>query len=239
MKETKPYLSAESKKKQVESMFDNIAPRYDFLNRFFSMRIDVLWRKKLVDWIKKDQPKSILDVATGTGDLAIALYKGIKTNVLAVDISQQMLNVAIEKVKKLGLSQNIIFEKADAEKLPFEGNKFDVISVAFGVRNFENLEKGLSELRRVVKNEGSVYILEFSKMEGFLAPLYQFYFKKIMPFVGKIISKDNRAYTYLPDSVEHFPNGEKMKKILLEVGFREVEYQKMSLGIVTIYKAKK
>lgn len=239
MKEVKPYQSGCDKKTQVENMFDSIAPKYDFLNRLFSMRIDVLWRKKLVEWIKEDKPKSILDVATGTGDLAIALQKGIEIDVVAVDLSQQMLNVAKRKVRKLGLDKKIIFKKADAENLPFESNKYDVVSVAFGVRNFENLAKGLTELKRVVKENGSVYILEFSKIEGILAPFYRFYFKKIMPFIGRLVSRDESAYTYLPNSVELFPYGEKMKKILIEIGFREVEYKKMSLGIVTIYKAKK
>lgn len=239
MGQVKPYQTEESKKIQVESMFDNIAPQYDFMNRLFSLRIDVLWRKEIVKWIAEDTPKSILDVATGTGDLAIALQNGIKIDIVGVDISQQMLNVAIKKVEKLNLWEKITFHKADAENLPFESNKFDAISVAFGVRNFENLKKGLSELRRVVKEGRNVYILEFSKIEGILSPFYQFYFRKIMPLIGRLVSKDDKAYTYLPDSVEKFPYGEKMKNILLEVGFRAVEYKKLSLGIVTIYKAKK
>lgn len=239
MKQVTPYNTEASKKSQVEDMFDNIAPKYDLLNHLLSMKIDVLWRNTLVKWMNKDQPKAVLDVATGTGDLAIAVQKGTNAQVTGLDLSQQMLNVGIEKVKKLNLDSKISMMKGDAENLPFEDNKFDAVSVAFGVRNFENLTKGLSELRRVVKQGSSVYILEFSKVEGFMAPLYMFYFKNILPFIGKMVSKDNRAYTYLPDSVNAFPYGEKMKKILLDTGFSRVEFRKLSLGIATIYKATK
>lgn len=239
MEQVKPYNQEESKKTQVEDMFDNIAGKYDLLNHVLSMKIDVLWRNKLVKMLSKDHPKLVLDVATGTGDLAVAIQKGTGTKVVGLDLSQKMLDVGIEKVKKLGLDSNISMMKGDAENLPFEDNKFDAVSVAFGVRNFENLEKGLAELRRVVKENGSVYILEFSKVEGVLGPVYQFYFKHILPKIGRLVSKDNRAYTYLPDSVNAFPFGEKMKKILLETGFKKVAYIKLSLGIATIYKATK
>lgn len=239
MKQVTPYNTEAGKKKEVEDMFDNIAPKYDLLNHVLSMKIDVLWRNTLVKWMNADQPKEVLDVATGTGDLAIAVQKGTGAKMIGLDLSQQMLNVGIEKIKKINLTDQIEMVKGDAENLPFESNKFDAVSVAFGVRNFENLEKGLSELKRVVKEEKSVYILEFSKVEGFLAPFYMFYFKNILPQIGKLISKDNRAYTYLPDSVNAFPFGEKMKSILLNVGFRKVEYKKLSLGIATIYKATK
>jgi len=234
-----PYNNEQSKKTQVEDMFDNIAPKYDLLNHVLSMKIDVLWRNTLVKWMSKDAPKLVLDVATGTGDLAIAVQKGTGAEIIGLDLSQQMLNVAIEKIKKIQLTEKISMVKGDAENLPFEDNKFDAVSVAFGVRNFENLEKGLVELRRVVKENASVYILEFSKVEGFLAPFYMFYFKNILPQIGKLVSKDNRAYTYLPDSVNAFPYGEKMKSILESTGFKKVEYKKLSLGIATIYKATK
>ena len=237
--QVKPYNTDQSKKTEVEDMFDNIAPKYDLLNHVLSMKIDVLWRNTLVKWMNKDAPKLVLDVATGTGDLAIAVQKGTGAEVVGLDLSQQMLNVGIDKIKKLNLDQKISMQKGDAENLPFEDNKFDAVSVAFGVRNFENLEKGLAELRRVVKENSSVYILEFSKVEGFLAPFYMFYFKNILPQIGKLVSKDNRAYTYLPDSVNAFPFGEKMKQILLDTGYRKVEYKKLSLGIATIYKATK
>ena len=234
-----PYNTNQSKKTQVEDMFDNIAPKYDLLNHVLSMKIDVLWRNNLVKWMRKDHPKLVLDVATGTGDLAIAVQKGLEAEVVGLDLSQQMLNVGIDKIKKINLSDKITMQKGDAENLTFEDNKFDAVSVAFGVRNFENLEKGLAELRRVVKENGSVFILEFSKVEGFLGPFYMFYFKNILPQIGKLVSKDNRAYTYLPDSVNAFPFGEKMKQILLDTGYSKVEYKKLSLGIATIYKATK
>ncbi|WP_415329505.1 bifunctional demethylmenaquinone methyltransferase/2-methoxy-6-polyprenyl-1,4-benzoquinol methylase UbiE [Chryseobacterium sp. MMS23-Vi53] len=220
-------------------MFDNIAPKYDLLNRVLSLKIDVLWRNTLVKWMKNDNPQEVLDVATGTGDLAITIEKGTGSKVIGLDLSQQMLNVGVIKIKKLKLDGKISMQKGDAENLPFEDNRFDAVSVAFGVRNFENLKKGLAELRRVVKDNKSVYILEFSKVEGFLGPLYMFYFKNILPAIGRLVSKDNRAYTYLPDSVNAFPFGEKMKQILLDTGFKKVEYKKLSLGIATIYKATK
>ena len=239
MNQVTPYNTEAGKKKEVEDMFDNIAPKYDLLNHVLSMKIDVLWRNTLVKWMNADQPKEVLDVATGTGDLAIAVQKGTGAKIVGLDLSQQMLNVGITKIQKINLTDQIEMIKGDAENLPFESNTFDAVSVAFGVRNFENLEKGLSELKRVVKEEKSVYILEFSKVEGFLAPFYMFYFKNILPQIGKLVSKDNRAYTYLPDSVNAFPFGEKMKSILLNVGFKKVEYKKLSLGIATIYKATK
>ncbi|NAW50602.1 bifunctional demethylmenaquinone methyltransferase/2-methoxy-6-polyprenyl-1,4-benzoquinol methylase UbiE [Elizabethkingia argentiflava] len=235
----KPYKSAGSKKNQVEEMFDNIAPKYDLLNHVLSMKIDVSWRKKLVHWLKMDHPKRVLDVATGTGDLALAINKGTHAQVVGYDLAQQMLNVGIEKIKKAGLEDQIQMMKGDAEKMPFKDNEFDAITAAFGVRNFENLQQGLAEMKRVVKHQGNVFILEFSKVEGWMSPLYMFYFKQILPVIGKIISKDNCAYTYLPDSVNAFPYGEKMKNILLELGFSKVEYRKLSLGIATLYKATK
>ena len=239
MEEITPYNSIQSKKTQVENMFDNIASKYDFLNRLLSLRIDVFWRKTLVEWLKNDNPKLVLDVATGTGDLAIVIHNVLGIKVMGLDLSQKMLNVGIEKIKALNLQNEISMLKGDAECLPFEDNQFDAVSVAFGVRNFENLEKGLEELKRVVKEKSNVYILEFSQVEGFFAPFYLFYFKYILPKIGQLISKDSQAYTYLPHSVHDFPYGEKMKNILLKIGFSKVEYKKLSLGIVTIYKATK
>ena len=239
MEEITPYNSIQSKKIQVENMFDNIASKYDFLNRLLSLRIDVFWRKTLVEWLKNDKSELVLDVATGTGDLALVIHKVLGVRVIGLDLSQKMLNVGIEKIKALNLQNEISMLKGDAECLPFEDNQFDAVSVAFGVRNFENLEKGLEELKRVVKEKSNVYILEFSQVEGFFAPFYLFYFKYILPKIGQLISKDSQAYTYLPHSVHDFPYGEKMKNILLKIGFSKVEYKKLSLGIVTIYKATK
>lgn len=239
MKQVTPYNTEAGKKKEVEEMFDNIAGKYDFLNRLLSMKIDVLWRKKVVKWMKQDDPKLILDIATGTGDLAIEIEKQTHATVIGLDLSQKMLEVGIEKIKKLNLTNKISMQKGDAENLPFQDNNFDAVSVAFGARNFENLQAGLKEMRRVVKENKNIYILEFSKVEGFLNPFYMFYFKNILPTIGKLVSKDHRAYTYLPDSVAAFPYGENMKKILLETGFRNVEYKKLTGGIATLYKATK
>lgn len=235
----KPYNSGASKKNEVEDMFDNIAPKYDLLNHVLSMKVDTLWRKTLVKMLKTEMPNSVLDVATGTGDLAIAIQKGTDAEITGYDLSQQMLNVGVDKIKKLNLDGKIKMIKGDAEHMPFENDQFDAVTAAFGVRNFENLEKGLSEMRRVVKPNKSVYILEFSKVEGILGPLYMFYFKNILPLIGRLVSKDDRAYTYLPDSVNAFPYGEKMKNILLSVEFKEVKMKKLSLGVATIYKATK
>ncbi|WP_262891508.1 bifunctional demethylmenaquinone methyltransferase/2-methoxy-6-polyprenyl-1,4-benzoquinol methylase UbiE [Cruoricaptor ignavus] len=239
MNQVKPYSSAGSKKSQVEDMFDNIAPRYDLLNHVLSLKIDVLWRRLLVHMMAAGRPQRVLDVATGTGDLAIAIHRGTGAQVTGLDLSQQMLNVGTEKIKNAGLSTGIRMMKGDAENLPFQDDTFDAVSVAFGVRNFENLEMGLREMRRVVKPGGSVFILEFSQVEGILRPLYQFYFKNILPRIGRLVSRDNRAYTYLPDSVNAFPYGDAMKKILLAQGYSKVDYKKLSLGIATIYKATK
>ena len=239
MKTVTPYNTDAGKKREIEDMFDNIAPKYDLLNRVLSLKIDIIWRNKLVKWMSEDQPKLVLDVATGTGDLAITVQKKLGAKVIGLDLSQQMLNVGITKIKDVNLSSEIEMVKGDAENLSYEDNKFDAVCVAFGVRNFENLNKGLEELRRVVKDNKSVFILEFSKVEGFLGPFYQFYFKNILPTIGRLVSKDTRAYTYLPDSVNAFPFGEQMKTILLETGFKKVEYKKLTLGVATIYKATK
>ena len=221
-------------------MFDNIAPKYDLLNHVLSMKIDVLWRNTLVKWLNKDQPKSVLDVATGTGDLAIAVQKGTQAQVTGLDLSQQMLNVGIEKVKKQNLSDKITMIKGDAEHLPFEDNHFDAVTVAFGVRNFENLEKGLAEINRVLKPGGTFVILEFSYPTSFpMKQLYTFYSKNILPAIGKMVSKDQSAYTYLPDSVRAFPHGEEMKSILKSVNFNQPIDKKLTFGIASIYKSVK
>ncbi len=236
MPEVKPYNKGQSKKQEVEEMFDNISGNYDFLNRLLSLRIDTLWRKNIVESIAQSNAQKVLDVATGTGDLAIEIAKSNPdVEIIGYDLSQKMLDVGKEKIQKLGLSEQISMQKGDAENIPFADNSFDVITVAFGVRNFENLEKGLSEMHRVLKPKGTLYILEFSKVEGAFAPLYNFYFKNILPSLGKLISKDSRAYTYLPDSVEAFPHGEKMKNIILSQGFSSVNYKKLTFGVATIY----
>lgn len=233
----KPYNETQAKKEQIEQMFDNISEKYDFLNRLLSLKIDVSWRNKLEKKVIALHPEKILDVATGTGDVAIEHAKKTKAQITGLDLSQKMLDVGIEKVKKLSLDNRIQMIKGDAENLPFQEGEYDVVTVSFGARNFENLAKGISEMRRVLKENGTLFILEFSKPQGFFAPFFMFYFKNILPTIGKIVSKDSRAYTYLPDSVQAFPFGEEMKKIMLNEGFREVKYKSLTFGIVTIYEA--
>lgn len=237
----KPYKDSDlSKKAQVAQMFDNISEKYDFLNHFLSMGIDVGWRKKVVKIIGKKNPNSILDIATGTGDLAIMLSDLNVAEIIGLDLSEGMLAVGKEKVKAKNLSQVITMIQGDSENLPFEDNRFDAITVAFGVRNFENLKKGLSEILRVLKPQGKLVILEFSKPESFVMKhLYGFYSTVILPVLGRIISKDRSAYTYLPESVAAFPYGKAFNKILKNVGFTTIENQTVSFGIATIYSASK
>lgn len=243
-----PYnISDRSKKQQVAEMFNNIAPRYDFLNHFLSLGIDILWRRKAIRLLKKSfsgknssHAPRLLDIATGTGDFAIEAMALDPEKVTGVDISEKMLAVGKEKIKKLSLENKIELLPADSEALPFENNSFDAITVGFGVRNFENLEKGLSEMHRVLRQNGSAVILEFSKPEKFpVKQLYHFYFKNILPLAGKIISKDNRAYTYLPESVSAFPHGKVFLEIMKKNGFRNVRQVPLSFGIASLYIGEK
>jgi len=221
-------------------MFDNIAPNYDLLNHVLSCGIDILWRRKVIGLLKKYDPKYILDVATGTGDFAVEAIKLNPTKVYGVDISEEMLAVGKEKVQKKGLTEIIELQKGDAENLPFEDNKFDAITVGFGVRNFENLEKGLSDMYRVLKTDGVIAILEFSKPKMFLfKQVYEFYFLKILPLIGKLISKDSTAYTYLPESVIAFPDADDFLKILKDIGYKETKCIPLTFGISSIYIARK
>jgi len=232
-----PYKDKESgKKQQVADMFDNISHKYDFLNHFLSLGIDIRWRKKAIKLLKEIEPKQILDIATGTGDFAIESLKLNPDHVTGVDISEGMLNVGREKLKKRKLDDRITLASGDSENLPFEDNKFDAIIVAFGVRNFENLEKGLSEMLRVLRPGGKVVVLEFSKPKSFpFKQLYNFYFKNILPTLGKTISKDNAAYTYLPESVRSFPDGKEFTSILDKLGFKSTQCKPLTLGISSIY----
>jgi len=239
--EVKPYKEAEgSKKEQVAQMFDSISKRYDFLNHMLSMNIDKGWRKKVVKIAAAENPKQILDVATGTGDLAIALTKAKPQSIMGIDISNGMLEVGRKKIKEKGMDKIITLQQADSENLPFEDDAFDVVTVAFGVRNFENLEKGMSEIRRVLKPGGKALVLEFSQPTGFpFKQVYKFYFKNILPTLGKAISKDASAYTYLPESVNAFPYGEKFVEVLQKVGFKQNKFQPVTFGVATIYEAVK
>lgn len=230
-----------SKKDQVAKMFDNISHRYDFLNHFLSMGIDKLWRKKAIKILAKDKPQSILDIATGTGDFAFEAFNGIKPQKLVgVDISEGMLSKARIKAKDRDLDAYISFNYGDSENLQFEDNSFDAAIVAFGVRNFENLDKGLSEIFRVLKPGGRIVVLEFSKPKTFpVKQVYNFYFKYILPFWGKLISKDAAAYTYLPESVQVFPEGKDFVTRLNTAGFVESKDQPLTFGICSLYTGKK
>ncbi|WP_354507045.1 bifunctional demethylmenaquinone methyltransferase/2-methoxy-6-polyprenyl-1,4-benzoquinol methylase UbiE [Moheibacter stercoris] len=241
MSNVKPYSDSDlSKKKQVEQMFDNISDNYDLLNRILSMGIDVSWRKKVVKSVQKAKPSTILDIATGTGDLAIAMAKATDAKITGFDLSAGMLEVGRKKVSEQNLANRIEMIQGDAENMPFADHSFDVITVAFGVRNFENLSKGLDEIYRVLKPGGKFIILEFSQPESFpMKQLYAFYSKNILPKIGKQISKDQSAYTYLPDSVKAFPYGEKMKNILKSSNFVQPFDKKLTFGIASIYESLK
>lgn len=232
-----PYKDLDKgKKAQVAMMFNNIARKYDFLNHFLSMGIDKLWRKKAVKLLKPIQPKQLLDIATGTGDFALACLKLNPDKVTGIDISTEMLAVGREKIAKRNLQDKIELFEGDSEDIHFDDNSFDAITVAFGVRNFENLEKGLKEMNRVVRPGGKVVVLEFSKPEKFpVKQFYNFYFFKILPFWGRMVSKDSSAYTYLPESVGAFPDGERFLKIYRSCGFVDTEQIKVSFGIASIY----
>jgi demethylmenaquinone methyltransferase / 2-methoxy-6-polyprenyl-1,4-benzoquinol methylase len=233
--------SGESKKKQVENMFDKIAFRYDFLNRFLSAGIDVSWRKKAIKELVSIHPKKILDVATGTGDFAMTSYKILNPEkITGIDISEGMLDIGRKKIKNLRLESYIQLLKGDSEAIFFEDGSFDAVTVAFGVRNFENLEKGLSEIYRVLKPGGKLVVLECSKPSSpVIKNLYNFYMKFVTPKIGKLISKNNEAYQYLNNSVQQFPERDTFIHILNKLKYRHSFYKTLSLGICTIYCGEK
>ncbi|MDP4283354.1 MAG: bifunctional demethylmenaquinone methyltransferase/2-methoxy-6-polyprenyl-1,4-benzoquinol methylase UbiE [Bacteroidota bacterium] len=233
--------SADSKKKQVENMFDKIAYRYDFLNRFLSAGIDIGWRKKAIKELSSINPKQILDVATGTGDFAITSYQLLTPEkITGIDISEGMLEIGRKKIIKAGLQSHIELLNGDSEAILFDDNSFDAVTVAFGVRNFENLEKGLSEIKRVLRPGGKLILLEFTRPSmPVIKQLYGFYMKFITPKIGKIIAKDNDAYQYLNDSVFQFPEKENFIHILNQSTYRNAFYKTLTLGICTIYCAEK
>jgi demethylmenaquinone methyltransferase/2-methoxy-6-polyprenyl-1,4-benzoquinol methylase len=238
----KPYQEQEgNKREQVELMFNNISPKYDLLNRVLSLGIDKIWRKQALNLLKKDKPAYILDVATGTADLAIEAATRLKpTSIVGIDIAENMLQIGREKIAKKHLDNIVTLQKGDSEKINFKDNTFDAVIVSFGVRNFQNLELGLSEIYRVLKPGGNIMVLEFSKPQK--APfkqVYQFYFKNILPTIGKIISKDTAAYTYLPDSVNAFPDGKAFCTILEKVGFGIQHFKPFTFGVCTSYVGKK
>jgi demethylmenaquinone methyltransferase/2-methoxy-6-polyprenyl-1,4-benzoquinol methylase len=233
----KPYNQQDkSKKEEVAEMFNNISARYDFLNHFLSLGIDKLWRKKAVKLLQPIQPKKIIDLATGTGDFAIEALKLKPEEIIGVDISDGMLEKGRIKMKNKKVDHIISMRNGDSENLPFEDGYFDALTVGFGVRNYENLEKGLSEMLRVLRSDGMAVILEFSKPKTFpIKQVFGFYSKNIIPFLGKTISKDASAYAYLPESVDAFPEGEDFKAILKKVGYKNVQSKLVSGGIATIY----
>jgi demethylmenaquinone methyltransferase/2-methoxy-6-polyprenyl-1,4-benzoquinol methylase len=233
-----PYENEQAtKKEQVAHMFNNISKTYDFLNHFMSLGIDIIWRKKAINELKNDQPKLILDVATGTGDFAFEAIRLLNPDkIIGVDISRGMLDIAQQKIDSRGLNDRFEIKLGDSEQLPFEDDAFDAVTVAYGVRNFENLEVGLSDMNRVLKPGGKAVILEFSKPKAFpVKQLYNFYFKSITPFIGKLFSKDARAYSYLPESVAAFPDGKDFVILMDKVGFKETKCRPLLFGICSIY----
>jgi demethylmenaquinone methyltransferase/2-methoxy-6-polyprenyl-1,4-benzoquinol methylase len=236
-----PYSDQESKKRQVAKMFDNIAPKYDFLNHFLSLGIDISWRKKTIREIAPYHPKHILDVATGTADLAIEAARTLKPEkIIGVDIANEMLEIGRKKLGRRNLNAVIELETGDSENLRFTDETFDAVTVAFGVRNFENLEAGLREMHRVLRPGGVMAVLEFSTPTLFpFKQLYNFYFSTILPFIGRVTSKDTRAYSYLYESVQAFPDKGRFESILKKNGFKTVKSKALTLGICTLYVAEK
>jgi len=235
-KVVKPYNSDRSKKEEVAEMFNNISGRYDFLNHFLSLGIDHLWRSRAVKELREINPKRILDIATGTGDFAIANLKLKPEEVVGIDISSGMLEVGKEKMKKKKVDHIVSMQLGDSEDLPFNDNYFDGLTVGFGVRNFENLEKGLAEMLRVIRPGGKAIILEFSKPKMFpIKQAFGFYSKYFIPFFGKRISKDEKAYAYLPESVAAFPEGKEFENVLKKLNYKNIKSIPVSGGIATIY----
>lgn len=229
------------KSENVAAMFNSIAAKYDFLNHFLSLGIDKLWRRRLVKQLAKSNPNQVLDIATGTGDLAIQLAKHHKSvSITGVDISENMLNIGREKILKRKFEGRINLKQANSMSLPFAVGEFDAAMVAFGVRNFEDLSKGITEIHRVLKDGGSLYILEFSMPSKFpMRNFYRFYFRKVLPFVGGIVSGSKSAYTYLPESVFAFPEKEKFVEIMANAGFKNCSYKRLTFGVASIYVGSK
>ncbi len=224
----------------VQNMFNNIAPKYDQLNHLLSAGIDKSWRRKVRKALAADHPEIILDVATGTGDLAIELARLPVNKIIGIDIAEDMLKIGKKKVAKRKLDQVITLERGDSENIHFEDNYFDAITVAFGVRNYENLEKGLREMYRVLKPGKKAAILEFSRPASFpMKNIYKFYFNHVLPTIGRMVSKDKSAYTYLPQSVARFPENKDFLKVLLKTGFKNSRQKRLTFGIATLYLAEK
>ncbi len=235
-----PYNNNDSKKEQVAHMFDNIAFRYDFLNSLLSLGIHKGWRKKCIKLLAQKQPKHILDVATGTADFAIGAMKLNPVSITGIDISEGMMKFGREKISKLHLDKVITLKYGDAETCDFPDNSMDAITVGFGVRNFENLEKGLANMFRILKPGGQLCVLEFSSPRKFpVKQFYKFHFKYITPTLGKMFSKDASAYTYLPESIKAFPDNERFTAILGKTGYKNATFSSVGLGLAAIYLAEK
>jgi demethylmenaquinone methyltransferase/2-methoxy-6-polyprenyl-1,4-benzoquinol methylase len=226
----------EGKKQEVRRMFDDIAPRYDLLNRVLSAGIDQRWRRLVIDTLVREDPDRVLDVATGTADLAIMAAENGVGHVTGVDIAENMLALGREKVADRGLDETIVLRAGDAEKLPFSDRQFDAVTVAFGVRNFEDLDRGLSEIQRVLKPRGRLIVLEFSRPTVFpIKQLYGFYGRYILPAIGRMVSGDPSAYTYLPESIAAFPEGDAFLTRMGDAGFEELSHRRLTFGIATMY----
>lgn len=240
METVTPYNNSDSKKDQVAQMFNNIAYRYDFLNSLLSLGIHKGWRRKCVQLISEKKPKHLLDVATGTADFAIECMKLNPVSVIGIDISEGMMKFGREKIEKLNLQNKISLQYGDAETCDLPSNSIDAITVGFGVRNFQNLEKGLQNMNRILKPGGQICILEFSTPRKFpMKQFYKFHFKYITPTVGKLFSKDSSAYTYLPESIKVFPDNERFVEILEKTGYYKATFQAVSFGLAAIYLAEK
>lgn len=232
-----PIGEAEGKKQQVEAMFDAIAPRYDLLNRVLSMGIDQRWRSQAIQLLEEIEPRRILDVATGTADLAIKALKLNPEKVVGVDISEEMLRFGRQKVEEIGEQNRIELKRGDSERLPFSDNQFDAALVAFGVRNFEDLNKGLAEINRVLRPGGRLVVLEFSRPRAFpVKQAYGFYSRHILPRIGGAVSGDKGAYEYLPESVAAFPDGGAFLERMAQVGFDNLEWKPLTFGIASLYQ---
>jgi demethylmenaquinone methyltransferase/2-methoxy-6-polyprenyl-1,4-benzoquinol methylase len=225
----------------VAAMFDRISPSYDQLNHWLSLNIDKLWRRKTAKEVAKNHPKTILDLATGTADLAMEIAKrNPEAHIIGTDISEKMLEIGESKIKKQHLENQIELHVGDAAALPFKNNSFDAVTVAFGVRNFENLKQGLSEIHRVLKPNGHAFILEFSMPEKFpIKQAYRLYFKHLLPRIGKTVSKDENAYTYLPESVKKFPKPDTFCKVLSSFGLENIKAKSLTFGVAVLYSAQK
>ena len=236
-----PYEESSDKKVQVTKMFDKIAPYYDYLNRLLTVGIDTIWRSKAIEVMSTGNPKQILDIATGTADLAIEAAKKLNPDhVTGMDISKEMLAIGSKKVFNKKLNDIITLEQGDSEFLKYEDNSYDLVSSAFGVRNFQDLKKGLSEMYRVLSPGGQIVVLEFSRPKKFpIKQAFNLYFKNILPLIGKIKSKDDKAYKYLYESVQVFPDYNRFTDILDQIGFKESKWSSLSFGICTIYSATK